>query len=134
MTAGASTQDAGIIFGASPRPSLLAALGLSVLVWLDFSQSTWIGVLSVVIGLLGVRAMNPPTRGRLAWYGAGIVLVAVIGSIFISYAITALLPLDGSSAIVPGIFLSQAVAAFALYRIFRRLMPVLPRQAHASAL
>lgn len=127
MTAETPTHETRIMFGASPRPSLLAALGLSVLVWLDFSENTWIGALSVVIGLLGVRTMNPPTRGRLAWYSAGIVLLAIMGSIFISYAVTRLLPLDDSSTLIASIFMSQAVATFALYRIFRKLMPVLPQ-------
>lgn len=132
MTAETPTQNAGIMFGASPVSSAFGALGISIFSWMDYTDSNWVGFIAIFVWFLAMQEMNIPQKGKHLLTSIGLAMVIGIGSAGAGFAVHALaLPasLQGS---IPGILICQTIAFALAYRLLRRLMPVLPRQAQAS--
>lgn len=125
-------EEATLAFGVGRLPALLAALGFSLFVWAFIGDGyPFISALATMMGFITVKVgMNLPQHGKAGWYAAGLLLVGIFGSLFVSYAIVNPLP-DHFARTVPGVLTQQAVMAAALCLFFRRVMPVKnPRLQH----
>lgn len=112
-----------LVFGADVRPAFLAALGLSVLAWVNITPHFLLPLVSLGIALIGIKAMNLPTSGKVSWYGCGLLVVAAIAGSLAAYLIFNLTPGELVGLITRAV-LAQVAAFVVIFVFFTRLLPV----------
>ena len=117
-----SSTTKNLVFGADVRPAFLAALGLSVLAWVNITPHFLLPLVSLGIALIGIKAMNLPTSGKMSWYGRGLLVVAAIGGSLAAYLIFNLTPGELVGLTTRAV-LAQ-VAFVVIFVFFTRLLPV----------
>lgn len=116
-----------IVIGAPPPPAaaLVIGLGYGSIAWGVYTDSTWLGLVSIFLGGVGLEMARFPWQGKYAWHAVGILLLGLAIAMLGLFLFYTLLP-ESIALTVWGTAALHAALTYLLYIFIRRLLPVRP--------
>lgn len=114
-----------IVIGAPPAAALVIGLGYGSIAWGIYTDSTWLGFVSIFLGGLGLEMARFPWQGKYAWHASGILLLGLAGTMLGTFLFYSLFP-ESIALTTWGTGALHAGLAYMLYLLARRLLPVRP--------